>query len=283
MEFNVKTTCPDERIKVNFGSVIQMSDSQKKEYESEIEKHKEAVVRLEKEKAEAYEQGLSNGKDEEYNGFWDNYQSFGELKNYARAFAGKGWNDETFKPKYDLICNESATRMFCNSQITDLEAILEKQGVKLNLSVCPTADYMFYAASVTTVPVLDLSNATSIGYLFCGASNLKTVRKLILSTDGDQQLGDYFFFKCSSLENLNIQGNIGCNVDFSYCPLTGECIENLVFNLYTGIGNQTRTAKFSKKHIDQVFETAPEANDGSESNKWYELCRCRPMWDFVLV
>ena len=43
--------------------------------------------------------------DSHYDAFWDTFQRNGERKDYRYGFSGIGWNDENFKPKYDIISN----------------------------------------------------------------------------------------------------------------------------------------------------------------------------------
>ena len=59
--------------------------------------------------------------DEHYDTFWDTYQQNGKRTNYQYAFSGKGWNDTTFKPKYDISVSGNGGWMFAGSQIKDFE------------------------------------------------------------------------------------------------------------------------------------------------------------------
>ena len=62
---------------------------------------------------EAYALGWDDGKQAEYDAFWDAYQSYGEPKPYTNAF-GSMWTAELFKPKYD-IRPTNAYMMFHNN------------------------------------------------------------------------------------------------------------------------------------------------------------------------
>ena len=42
------------------------------------------------------------GVKSEYDRFWDVYQENGNMTYYAYAFAGVGWTQSVFKPKYNI-------------------------------------------------------------------------------------------------------------------------------------------------------------------------------------
>ena len=269
MKLKVDFKSSGGRMKADFGAVMQLSPEQRREYESRIET-------LEKEKSLEYERGRKN----EYDTFWDSYQMEGALENYSNAFSGRGWNDVTFNPKYNIIAN-SASDMFAFSQIGNLEALLEKNGVKLMTGKAAKTDAIFYYSAVTVVPELDVSSSTDLSYLFCRASNLHTIRLLKLSEKGDQVFASNTFYQCKALKNIKIEGLIGSDIDLRYSPLSYDSINNVVFSLKTEIENDSKTVVFSKAAINAAFETYTGANDGLESAAWYDLQRCRPMWNLV--
>ena len=49
-----------------------------------------------------YERGHTEGEQSAYDKFWDTYQLNGKRDYYQGAFAGGGWNAQTFKPKYPI-------------------------------------------------------------------------------------------------------------------------------------------------------------------------------------
>ena len=86
----------------------------------------EKTLQLKQDIDEVYEAG----KHKEWSDFWDAFQQKGKRTDYYYAFTGPspsatGWNDVTFKPKYD-IRPTNFDRGLRYSQITDLESILEE-------------------------------------------------------------------------------------------------------------------------------------------------------------
>ncbi|MBE6650974.1 MAG: hypothetical protein E7613_06645 [Ruminococcaceae bacterium] len=266
MKLKVDFKSSGGRMKADFGAVMQLSPEQKREYESRIET-------LEKEKSLEYERGRKN----EYDSFWDSYQDEGTLRNYSYAFSGRGWDDVSFDPKYDIITT-NASHVFYYSQIGDLEAILKKNGVKLDTSRATTTDCMFSYSTVTVVPELDIRQSTDLSYMFYRALNLHTIRLLKLSEGGEQVFQSNTFLTCKALKNIRIDGFIGSDISFKYSPLTYDSIHDIVFHLSIDIEPGSKTAVFSEEAVNKAFESSPGANDGSTSDSWRDLRVARPMW-----
>ena len=100
------------------------------------------------------------GKQAEWNVFWDSFQQNGTRTNYEGAFDGKGWDDNNFKPKYDIINigDYSCSQSFRQSKITDLKGILEKQKVEYNTKGATRFINTFQACDVTRIPTLYLDS-----------------------------------------------------------------------------------------------------------------------------
>lgn len=131
---------------------------------------------------DGYSQGFEDGKQAEYDAFWDIYQSNGERKHYANAFYNKYWNDETYNPKYDMNDVSNSTNMFSYAVITD---------TKVDIGI---------------------SNATDTTAMFGYSSRLITIRKLIVSET--TPFKSTTFVGCSALVNITIEGTIGVSISF---------------------------------------------------------------------
>ena len=100
--------------------------------------------------AENEQKVFEAGRTQEWNDFWDIYQSRGSRRAYEHAFRGlvagsvNGWNDSNFKPKYDIIASNLAY-CFQYSSITNLKQILEDCGVSLSFSDSMVAAGLYYA------------------------------------------------------------------------------------------------------------------------------------------
>lgn len=74
--------------------------------------------------------GVTLGKSQEYNRFWDAYQQNGNRTNYTQGFSGYGWTDETFKPKYPIIAND-ARYMFAYVNISNINVRIYIAGTEI--------------------------------------------------------------------------------------------------------------------------------------------------------
>ena len=158
----------------------------------------------------AYQQGVADGKQAEYDAFWDGYQQMGSRNNYSNAFR-VGWSNAVFKPKYDIKGSGSYASAFAATDISgDLASLLDGMGRKLDTSKATSLNSLFYnAVKITRIPIIDTSGTSDITYMFESASALKTIDKVILKNDGSQSMNA--FRGLTALENLVIEGTIGQN------------------------------------------------------------------------
>lgn len=78
----------------------------------------EAIRNIQADDGGSYDQGFAAGKQAEYDAFWDVYQQNGYRTDYNFAFAGNGWTDETYNPKYPINIATVAISGFANARIT---------------------------------------------------------------------------------------------------------------------------------------------------------------------
>lgn len=208
------------------------------------------------------------GKKAEYDTFWDSYQLRGTLTNYITGFGGYGWNNTTFKPKYD-ITPVTGYMMFRTSSINgDFENLLSRIGVKLDCSKLTNSQYMFSQTKITRLGILDFRKVTNGYSTFTSSNQLHTIDKLIFS-ETTHTSSDYFQ-GCTVLANLTMEGVIAKSFYLQYCPLTVESMKSVISCLknYTGTEyDQTYTIRFSEDCWVLLEETT--APDGYDTWKDY--------------
>ena len=155
-----------------------------------------------------YERGLEDGKQTEWNAFWDEYQQYGNRKDYGNAFCRYNFTDKNFKPKYDIVPDNYGAQMFQDCpHITNLKKLLEDAGVKLDLSKCGSLLQMFQGSeNMTYLPVIDGSVATSYNYTFYGTKALKEIDKFIVNEKGTF---NNTFAGSRVVEKIIFEGTIG--------------------------------------------------------------------------
>ena len=154
------------------------------------------------------DEGIKQGKQPEYDRFWDAYQLNRQSDDYGSAFAGYGWKNENFKPKYD-IAGKNMNQIFVNSSIQgDLVEILAECGVEISFvnTVYPSLSYAFAATQFTKVGVLDFTKYTSLQSIFSNSIYLETIDEMIVAAD---TTFSNVFNNTKALTNLKISGTIG--------------------------------------------------------------------------
>ena len=176
-----------------------------------------------------FEAGKQVGKQVEYDRFWDSYQDYGNRTHYGYGFAGDGWNNDTFKPKYN-ICPSTASAIFYSVEIEgDFVELLSAFGITLDLSKATNLSSAFASSSfITRLGVVNTSNATTIATMFSACYGLVTIDKLILKSDGSQTITN-LFSQCNALENVTIEGVIGSNIDVHWSTkLTRDSLMSII-------------------------------------------------------
>lgn len=141
-----------------------------------------------------------------YDEFWDNFQENGNRMDYSYAFCGNNFDEELFKPKYDIKPTNAYCMFQKNKNIKNLKALLEEQGLVLDTSECTNFNSFINESEITHLGVIDARNATDINYIF-RLSKIEYIEKFILSekTKGLQQ---NCFSNCYYLKHIIFEGTI---------------------------------------------------------------------------
>ena len=187
----------------------------------------------------------------EYGRFWDDYQQGGTRSHYNFAFAGYGWTDVNYAPKYPL-----------------------------DTGIISGANNVFNMSSVSKIGCISLENATQCGTTFANAAQLKTIEGIAFPNNYDVAINT-MFNGCSNLENIEVLNTIRNTVNFASCPLKSSSIESVLGALSTEVTGKTAT--FKKTAVDVAFETSDGAKDGSISAAWLSLMANKPDgWEITL-
>lgn len=227
-----------------------------------------------------YSAGEKTASDAAWNAFWDSFQVKGTRGNYSYAFAYNAWNNNTFKPKYD-IKPTSGQFMFAyqqnNPNFTDIKSLLEQQGVVLDTSNCSSMDYLFYMCSyLTRLPAISFERCTTLNSTFYNCFALKSIDKIILKSDGTNTFNsdtwDRPFSGTTALEHMIVEGVIGKNG--FYVPsknLDKESITSIINALSTTTTGLTVTISQSAK------------NKAFTADEWAALIASKPNWTISLI
>lgn len=220
------------------------------------------------------------GKNAEWDEFWDAYQTEGNRTRYDYAFGGLGWTDKNFKPKYDI----RPTRLingFYQTQITDLEGILEKQNTDFDTSQCTQFQYTFSHSKLTRIPEINITSATNINNMFTTASSLVSIRKLVINENNVFAIS--LFQNCSNLEHIIIEGTIGQNnFDIHWSKnLSGESIVSIIEALSSITSGLTVT--LSKTAVNNMIFPITSIQTNNIYDSWATLIATKSNWTISLV
>ena len=185
--------------------------------------------------------------DSYYDTFWDNYQENGERTDYSQAFCGEGWNENIFKPKYNLRFVGSMQFAFRWSKIEiDLIAKLKEWGLTFDTSEA-TDSHWFYQSSFLTLPTIHCLAGSS---WFHSCTLLHTIEKIVTLK---KVVWTNAFYDCRRLKNITFEGEIGTSFDIRHSPLTAESAKSIITHLvkYTGTENEF---SYSVLFADSVWE-----------------------------
>ena len=223
-----------------------------------------------------YNAGYEKGKAEGGGGsgddtFWDIYQNNGNRTSYAYAFAGEGWNNITFKPKYNIIPSGTSTNMFYGCGFSgNLASYLKSNNITLDLKNSTNCSNIFATANkITHLPSIDLSKATNTSGVFSNCANLTSIEALKITDK--QTTASNWFYNCGALTNLIItkDSTIFANLDLRQSTklsrVSIESIVNALSNLKSG-----GTLTLSKTAKEKAFPNAADWDTliAPKKNNW---------------
>ncbi len=215
-------------------------------------------------------EGLEQGKKLEYDVFWDNAQNYGNRESHSYAFAGAGWNDNNFKPKYNMRVT-NAQYMFRYTAIEHLAEILASQKVIIDFSAITNTDRMFADGALVHIGECDFTNTKNVASTFANARSLQTIDKIIVN---ESNVFDTTFTNCAALDKVAFDGVIGKSINFQWSPLSKKSFENIIPHLSENVTGQTAT--FKKSAVIAAFGSTTSA-------EWLALVGSKSNWTISLV
>lgn len=218
---------------------------------------------------EGIELGKEEGKQAEYDRFWDIVQKNGNETDYYYRFAGYAWTPETFRPKYDIRGTRFTGTFYLASYINaSLIDILNDCGVVLDTSQGTSLSNMFYyCVYMTEIPHIDMSSvsANTVGGLFLSCSRLTKIEK-ITYTENPYCYSGQAFNGCKALTDIEFAGVIAGDMNFEWSPLLSEAtLQSLVSHLKDLTGAAKKTLKF---HADIEAKLTAEQKATISALNW---------------
>lgn len=225
-----------------------------------------------------YDMVYAEGKKSEYDAFWDIFQNYGvkTTDGYQYAFMYTHWNDENFRPKYDLN-GGNFYYAFMQTGIKDIPACLERQGVVLDTSEASSITAMFSNSRCEVIPSIDTRNVSKLINIYYACWYCHTIGTIILRDDGSQEFSNCFY-GADDIINISIQGTIGQNgFDIHWAKnLSKASILSILSALSTTTNGLTVTLSLTA--VNKAFEDHEGDNNGVASVEWAELRASHSNW-----
>lgn len=230
-----------------------------------------------------YREGHTSGLTQDTK-FWADYQEKGARVNWDYAFAGWGWTDDTFCPKYPIILTgfQPNTRIFSDSAITDLKARLDEMGVYVDTAKASTLSYLFYQSAITRVGTIDVGQCSNLTAIFASTTNFPLqivyIEKFKLSDANIHTHGSNTFRYLTQLSDICVEGTIYKSIYFQWCPLSVDSMKSIISCLtnYTGTSSaNTMTVKFS----DDCWTALEASGAAPDGNTWTEYVQSTLCWN----
>lgn len=194
---------------------------------------------------EGYDVGLEDGKQSEYDRFWDTFQEKGKRKTYNHAFyvphtsyatALPCWNDDTFRPKYPIICRagNGGDYMLTFSMVTRISVRIEVYRYDSQ-----TEKLLYNNPYLETVEELWVQEGCTFSNWFTGDT---------------------------ALENIRMYGVVSNNISFGDSPeLTSESVQSIIGVLKNLSGTTAQTLTVHKSVYDRM---TPEQKATVSDKNW---------------
>ena len=218
----------------------------------------------------AYEQGKADGKQAEWNAFWDRYQENGTKTDYRYGFCGRGWNEETFNPKYSIAPTGDGVQ--CMFRYSGMKKLNSSQ---VDFSQCNNIIDTFRESLMEELGVLDFTKVHR-GYgglngTFNSCTQLRKIEKIIMPMGNtrSEEIQNNGFTNCTSLVEIRFEGKLFENQNFQWCPLSVESMKSIIscLNDYSGTSEE-----FSYRVIfkDECWEALEASGTAPTGTTWAE-------------
>lgn len=210
------------------------------------------------------QQGVVDGKQAEYDRFWDAYQQNGKKTDYDNCFGGTGWAEATFNPKYDIHhINGNSYMMFRKCGITNLEEAIKASGKSVTIDSYRLQYTFQYSQTlqviggiVFTVPLTHIDGA----FQYC--NKLKKIQTLQISENAIK----LDFNNIPLLEDVSFTGTIPVNITFANSPnLTFDSVQSIIDHLKDLSGQTSQKVTF---HSSVIMRMTPEQADAITTKNW---------------
>lgn len=240
---------------------------------------------------------FDEGKQAEYDRFWDSFQANGGRTDYQLAFRGYYWNADTLRPKYTckVVGNGGASmfeRCFFDETDKNNSLLLDISHISIDVTEATDCSAMFQNANVKSVTLIFGDKITSLNNAFTkggGAGKAMDSITLLVPNPNCDWTNAFAYHNVKELNLLEgtVIGRNGFNVQWA----TGLSKANIT-SIINALSDSTSglSITLSKTAVDVAFAESilPKAaggsiTPGSESIVWQTLIGTKTNWTINLV
>lgn len=200
-------------------------------------------------------QGIEQGRQAEYDEFWDRAQTNGERHNYDYFFAGGGWTRTNAKPKYKIYPTSTRAMFERNNNSSAPIQTLEDLGVEVDFSRCSDLVNTFANSGFKYISKLTAKSGSyaNMSGCFQYCTQLEKIGefKVTTSSISTSSTNGISFPNCTKLKEIYMSGTIGAFFNAGACPLIKDSIVNIIEHLADNVSGKTLTLK--KTAVNEAF------------------------------
>ena len=225
---------------------------------------------------------VSYGMFSQYNAIWDSIQNYGDRKQYNFCFFSPGgyWNDDTLRPKYDMVLTAADDMFYSVTNLIELKkGYFGEEDLLLDTSQLKSTNWMFYSMNqLIKLPPIDLSISTSNTGTFSNCTKLNNLLLTVSENTVFSVTSSFTFDRCNSLSDLTIIGTIGKSIHIGSSPLNKTSILSIINALST---TSSGVVTLKKTAVSDAFGT----NYGEENSEWMQTIAEKSSvgWSFTLI
>ena len=199
------------------------------------------------------EEGIEQGKQAEYDRFWNIFQNNGNRTNYDYAFAEdriSTWS-KGINPKYPIV-PKSIEYCFYGFTAKDFSEFCANN--KIDLSQCGSMRCAFDSSTIEKMPPF---KASGLYGTFQNCYSLETIEDIGTTLSGNIFTGQATntFANCTRLVNLHFSCIINAVFNFSNCSsLSYESLKNIKEQLKDNSGSTAKTITFGSTNLAKFTE-----------------------------
>ena len=122
------------------------------------------------------------GKQAEYDAFWNIYQQNGDRTYYRYGFSGSGWTADNFNPKYPIAVSGNAEGAFTffDYQAEDRSNLVDLSPLNIDWSGVSTFTKTFYSANLEDTGFVDTTGSSTLNSTFASTGSKGFITKITL-------------------------------------------------------------------------------------------------------